>query len=173
VIKAVVVPAVLVTVAAVGGADLLQRISPPRTSGTAAGVPVSAPVAGSGKIVLEGDGRGHFTAQVTVDGASLPMLVDTGASSVALTFEDAERLGVVPPGDSFTAGVQTGNGIVRAAPVRLRSVELRGISGTIRQADVEALVMPRGRLGTSLLGMSFLRRLGRVEMAADRLVLER
>lgn len=165
------VPALILTVAAVGGADLLRRMAEPQDAAPAGNL-ADGPV-GSGKVVLEGDGRGHFMAQVTVNGTSLPMMVDTGASSVALTYEDAERLGIVPSGNAFRLSVQTGNGVVGAAPVRLRSVELRGISERIRQSDVEAVVMPRGRLGTSLLGMSFLRRLGRVEMAANRLVLER
>jgi aspartyl protease family protein len=171
VLKAVVVPVLFLTVVAVGGADLLGRLVQ-SSAPVPAEIPAAAPPRGSGKIVLEGDGRGHFLAQVTVNGASLPMLVDTGASSVVLTYEDAGRLGIVPPGNGFTASVQTANGAVRAAPVRLRSVELRGVSATIRQSDVEALVMPPGRLASSLLGMSFLRRLGRVEMADNRLVIE-
>ena len=53
------------------------------------------------------------------------------------------------------------------APVRIPVVRI----GTISVRDVEAVVVPRGRLATSLLGMSFLRRLGDVSMTRGRLTL--
>ncbi len=123
--------------------------------------------AGGEILVLQQDLRGHYTAHPEVEGRTLRMLVDTGATLCALSQEDAERIGVrVAPGD-FTKTVTTANGALRVAPVRLREVRLGGI----RLRDVEAVVVPRGQLGTSLLGMSFLRGLKGFEMASGRLTL--
>ena len=95
------------------------------------------------------------------------MLVDTGATTVALTYEDAASAGIRPfPGD-FTRRVSTANGSVAVAPVRLREVRI----GDLTVRDVDAVVVPSGRLGTSLLGMSFLRHLGGFDIADNRLTL--
>jgi aspartyl protease family protein len=74
---------------------------------------------------------------------------------------------VFPAGADFRIPVNTANGMIRAAQVRLAEVRLNGI--VVR--DVEAMVMPAGRLNGTLLGMSFLRRLGGMEFAQGRLVL--
>lgn len=119
------------------------------------------------RLVIDGDRRGHFLVRPRIEGAELVMLVDTGASVIALTAEDAARAGIRPgPGD-FTVTVSTANGTVAVAPVRLREVRV----GEIVVRDVEASVMPPGRLGTSLLGMSFLRRLRGFDIADGRLTL--
>ena len=79
-------------------------------------------------------------------------MVDTGATMVALSYEDAERAGVyVRPAD-FTMRVNTANGIARAAPVTLDEISL----GDITVRNVRAAVSEPGRLQGSLLGMSFL-----------------
>lgn len=129
--------------------------------------PVVAGATGPATVALHAVGNGHFLADVVVDGRSLRMVVDTGASLCALSQEDAERLGIRPrPGD-FTREVATANGVVRVAPVRLAHVQIGGIA--VR--DVEAVVIPRGKLGTSLLGMSFLKRLREFGIAGGRLTL--
>lgn len=119
------------------------------------------------RLVVEGDRRGHFLVRPRVEGADLVMLVDTGASTVALTAEDAARAGIRPGPGEFTITVSTANGMARAAPVRLREVRV----GEIVVRDVEATVMTPGRSGTSLLGMSFLRRLRGFEIADGKLTL--
>jgi aspartyl protease family protein len=96
-------------------------------------------------------------------------MVDTGATTVALRYEDARTLGLVSPGDKFDARVRTANGEGRGRRVQLRSVTF----GTITIRDVDALVLEQGALGTNLLGMSFLRRLSRFEVQRGVLVLER
>ena len=96
-------------------------------------------------------------------------MVDTGATVVALRYEDARALGLVFPGDKFDARVRTANGEGRAKRVQLRSVTF----GTITVRDVDALVLEQGALATNLLGMSFLRRLSRFEVQRGVLVLER
>jgi aspartyl protease family protein len=110
--------------------------------------------------VVDADLRGHFTVHPFVDGKRTEMLVDTGASVVSLTYEDATAAGYKPNATQFTQRMSTANGIAAAAPIRIAEMRIGGI--TVR--GVEAVVMPPGRLGRSLLGMSFLRRLGGFEV---------
>lgn len=122
-----------------------------------------------GRVVLEAGDQGHFTATALVNGRAVPVLIDTGASLVALSHEDAERVGVhVRPGD-FTRRVRTANGIARVAPVLLDSISI----GDITLHGIEAAVSEPGRLGTTLLGMTFIGRLSRAEMRGGVLILQR
>jgi aspartyl protease family protein len=117
----------------------------------------SAHASGTAAQVVKGP-DGHYWAQAKIDGRAVQVLVDTGASVVALTRADARRLGVNPSPEDFTGKVQTASGIVRAAPVELKSVSVAGA----RVDKVEALVVEEG-LAYSLLGMSFLGRLSAFE----------
>ncbi|WP_284876713.1 TIGR02281 family clan AA aspartic protease [Brevundimonas sp. MEB006b] len=116
---------------------------------------VEAAVGASGtdaQVVKGADG--HYWAEANIDGKAVRVLVDTGASVVALTRADALRLGVDPEPEAFTGKVQTASGVVRAAPVQLKSISVAGA----RVDRVEALVVEQG-LEYSLLGMSYLGRL--------------
>lgn len=117
--------------------------------------------------VLTADPRGHFLTDATVNGRSVGVMVDTGATSVALRAEDAASLGLRPMPADFTVPIATANGTTKAARVTLAEVRI----GDVRVKGVEALVVPERTLGTNLLGMSFMRRLSKVEMAGGRLVL--
>jgi aspartyl protease family protein len=119
-------------------------------------------------ITLMADQRGHFNVDGLVDGRRLGFMVDTGASVIALRETDASRLGIHPAERDYTARVNTANGTIKAAPVKLDRVEIGGL--TVR--SVEALVLSDQALSQNLLGMSFLSRLRRVEMGNGRLVLE-
>jgi aspartyl protease family protein len=121
-----------------------------------------------GMLVLPEDGRGHFIAEPLVNGTRLNMLVDTGASVVALSAEDAGRAGIFPNAGEYKLTIATANGTIQAAPVKLREVRV----GSIVLRDVEAAVLPAGRLKESLLGMSFLRRLSSFQIADGSLVLK-
>lgn len=110
---------------------------------------------------------GHFLAEVDAGGRTLPMLVDTGASTVVLKLADAQRLGVDTERLRYTVPVQTANGTAYAAAVRLRSLTVGGI--TI--PNVEALVSRPGTLRDSLLGMTFLSRLRSYEFSGEFLTL--
>jgi aspartyl protease family protein len=94
--------------------------------------------------------------------------VDTGASFVALTYSDAAAIGILPMPSDFNIKMATANGMASAAAVRLHEVRL----DTIDVEDVPAVVMPRGVMGTSLLGMSFLKKLGSFNISAGDLVLK-
>lgn len=126
------------------------------------------PVSG-GITRIAADRNGHYVSDILVNGRTLNAIVDTGASLVALRYEDARALGIVLPGDRFDVGVRTANGTAQARRVRLRSVRL----GAISLDEVDALVLGEGMLGTNLLGMSFLKRLSRYEVRGSTLVLER
>ncbi|HUU24677.1 MAG TPA: TIGR02281 family clan AA aspartic protease [Methyloceanibacter sp.] len=110
---------------------------------------------------------GHFTAKVDVNGKQVSMIVDTGASSIVLTPEDAKRAGVDPDKLTYRVPVLTANGRTVAARVRLEAVSI----GPLDRTKVDALVAQPGALTQSLLGMSFLSRLRSYEFSGDFLTL--
>lgn len=120
-------------------------------------------------LIVPADASGHFFLQAALDGQQIRMLIDTGASVVALSYEDAEIMLLSMSDREFTEKVMTANGLVEAAPARIAEIQVGGIA--VR--DVEALVLPPGRLKTSLLGMNFLNRLSAFEISGGRLVLRR
>lgn len=121
-----------------------------------------------GSVSIPAGDYGHFQTEAEIDGRSVSVMVDTGASLVALTYEDADRLGIyVSPGD-FTYTAKTANGIARVAPVTISRITI----GDITVRNVPAVVSERGKSDRTLLGMSFLGRLSRVEMRGGTLVLQ-
>jgi aspartyl protease family protein len=112
--------------------------------------------------------HGHYFANAEINGRRVDVMVDSGASIVALAWDDAHRAGLHVRDSDYTQRVGTANGVARVAPVVLDRVSIGGI--TVR--NVEAAVMEPGRLATSLLGMSFLSRLQRVDMRSGVLVLQ-
>ena len=119
-------------------------------------------------LMVERERDGHFHIDSRINGRFMPVLVDTGATVVVLRETDAANAGVHPRPSDYTALVSTANGNVKAAPATLDRVELGGIT----VFDVRALVLPDDVLSSNLLGMSFLSRLRRYEVADGRLVLE-
>lgn len=119
------------------------------------------------EVRLKGDGRGHFVFDVSVNDRDATVMADTGATLVALTYEDAERLGLSPRSLDFSGRVQTANGIARVAPVMLDRVRIDDI--VVR--NVPAMVGERGALADNLLGMSFLGRLKSFQVQGNELVL--
>ena len=118
---------------------------------------------------LYADARGHFIADVQIGGVPVKVLVDTGATLVALSAEDASKIGVRPSSNDRKARFNTANGIVTASLVRLPEIRLQGI--TI--FDVEAAVMPVGALKGTLLGMSFMNKLASFESRGVSMVMRR
>lgn len=140
-----------------------------QATGAGGGSAASSDDASSGTTVrLRADRFGHFITVAQVNGSSIDVLVDTGASIVALTFEDAERAGIYARPQDFTHRVNTANGQARIAPVTIDQISIGGI--TVR--NVKAAVSERGKLTQSLLGMTFLGRLARAEMRRSELILE-
>lgn len=114
---------------------------------------IHAPVRGEPAQVLKA-ADGHYWADALIEGRAVRVMVDTGASVVALTRADAARLGLKLAPSDFSGTVITASGPVRAAPISLRAVAVAGA----RVERVEALVVESG-LPHSLLGMSYLGRL--------------
>jgi len=118
---------------------------------------VSGPaLAGSAEITRGDDG--HWTADARVNGRPVEFLVDTGATMVALTADDARKAGIDLRRLDYRHTVRTASGTARAAAIKLERVQV----GTVRLEDVDALVIERG-LSVSLLGQSFLNRLERIQ----------
>ena len=109
-------------------------------------------------VSLTADARGHFVAGGSLNGYPVSFLVDTGATSIAISGEEARRLGLDYKA-SQASGVSTAAGVVPAWRVTFNTVKLGGI--TLNQ--VEGLVVEAG-LSVPLLGMSFL---NRMEMKRD------
>lgn len=116
--------------------------------------------------VIQAGAGGHFVVEAVVNGAPVTFLVDTGASHVVLTMEDAERVGFRPESLRFTERFASANGEVRAAPVVLRELRV----GQFSVFDMPASVN-EAPLRVSLLGMSFLRRLHGYGVEDGRLIL--
>jgi aspartyl protease family protein len=119
-------------------------------------------------VVVPPDAVGHFRVEGRVDGLIVQFVVDTGASVVALTTDDAASLGIHPAVSDFRALVKTANGTVRAAPVQLNMVEV----GNLTVRDVAAIILPSGALSDNLLGLSFLSRLRHFEYTDGKMILE-
>ncbi len=121
--------------------------------------------AGSAASISKGP-DGHFWAEARVNESAVRFLVDTGATAVALSPEDARRLGFTPAGLSYDYKVTTANGPARAARINLASISIAGAEVD----NVEAYVIENG-LDASLLGMSYLGRLNRFEATQSSLIL--
>jgi aspartyl protease family protein len=104
---------------------------------------------------LKAGQNGHFIVKAEINGRNVKVMVDTGASAVALSYEDAKDIGLHPGNLDYNIPVSTANGMVKAAGVNLDKVEIDGV----RVSDVQGLVMPDGAMRGSLLGMSFLSKL--------------
>jgi aspartyl protease family protein len=110
---------------------------------------------------------GDFDISAQINGARVPMVLDTGASSVVLTQQDAKAAGLPIEVLNYTVSIDTANGRTRAAQVTLDRLAVGGLE----ERSVEALIVPPGQLHTSLLGMSFLNRLQSWQVTGDRLIM--
>ena len=117
-------------------------------------------------VVLSESADGHFYVIGNANGSPVRFLIDTGASETVLSPSDAKRIGIDTEALSFTHPYETANGIGQGAAFTLRSlsigpIELSNVPVSINQAE----------MNTSLLGMSFLRRLRSFEFQGRRLFL--
>ena len=120
---------------------------------------------GGDEVILHKLLNGHFEADASINGQRIAMLVDTGASMLTLSRQDAERVGLIPENLTYSMTVMTANGRAQAAPVELAEVAI----GPIVRRNVAAMVAEDGKLDQSLLGMSFLETLGSMQMQTDEL----
>ena len=103
-----------------------------------------------------------------INNVPVDFLVDTGASQVVLTIDDAARVGLDPDSLAYIGTAFTANGEVATAPVRLDRVELGDMVDTRVRASVNS-----GQMESSLLGMSYLSRFESIEIRRDVLILNR
>lgn len=120
-----------------------------------------------GEVVLRASQNGHFHADAQVGNATVRFLVDTGATTIALSPDDAERIGFDLDNLNYNQAVTTANGRTLVALVRLDEIDLGGF----RARNVAATIHRDG-LDQSLLGMNFLDRLSGFERLGDKLVLK-
>lgn len=129
-------------------------------------------VTGEGVIALRAGRDGHFHLALDVNGTPVQFIVDTGASELVLSQEDAARVGLDPKSLPYLGTARTANGTVRIARVTLNDVVLAADGLNIRDRNVPAFVN-EGQLDVSLLGMTYLRRYARIAIEGDVLLLER
>ena len=120
--------------------------------------------ANAAMLQLEDDG--HYWATAAVDGTAVRFMVDTGASTVALTYNDAQRIGLRLTPEDFRWRINTAGGEVMGASVLLSEIKI----GRVTVRNVEAMVL-RDQLTQSLLGMTFLSQLQSYEFRRGHLVL--
>jgi aspartyl protease family protein len=129
--------------------------------------PGHAADSGGRTVALARSQSNDFQVNTEVNGRSVPMILDTGASAVVLSNEAAKAIGLPVEVIKYTVGIATANGHTKAAEVTLDQVAV----GSIVERSVPALIAQPGQLKTSLLGMSFLNRLQSWEVRGDRLVM--
>jgi aspartyl protease family protein len=115
--------------------------------------------------VLSRENNGHFYADVEINGSPIRVLVDTGASGIALSRDDARRAGLAVSAGMFQVVGEGANGDVHGEFVKLDRVSL----GSTKVEGVEAVVLDEG--GQSLLGQSFLSKFDTVEIRGDKMYL--
>lgn len=169
---------ILVSAAAGSAATLIALQSSPQPETTMAAarlqtenvaVAASAPRAPEYReAMIRRDADGHYWTRAAVNGAEIKFMVDTGASTVALTYRDAQRLGLDPETLDFSWRISTAGGETQGASVLLDSIRI----GDVEVNDVEAMVLG-DELEQSLLGMTFLGELYSYEFQRKSLIIRR
>ena len=110
---------------------------------------------------------GEFAVRARINNVHAPMLVDTGATSVVLTWETAKALGLPLEMLNYNVELETASGRTRAARLTLDRIAV----GKVVERSIPALVVPRGQAKNNLLGLSFLDRLESWEVRNDRMTI--
>tara|TARA_R110002073_G_scaffold2303_6_gene15753 strand:+ start:3812 stop:4342 length:531 start_codon:yes stop_codon:yes gene_type:complete len=134
---------------------------------TVASVVVTTPQASfDNAAIIDREPDGHYWTRADVDGTAVKFMVDTGASTVAITFRDAQRIGLKPEDLDFKWEIRTAGGVVHGAAVTLDKIRI----GRVEVENVEAMILREG-LEQSLLGMTFLGELYSYEFRKSQLVI--
>jgi len=131
-------------------------------------MPKSAIEIDAGRIAIARSTDRHFYATLKVNDVAIPFVIDTGATDMVLSAEDARRIGVDPDALAYIGQAQTANGPVRTARIKLKTVYFAGF----QDQNVTAWVND-GEMPGSLLGMSYLSLFSRLEIVGDTLILTR
>lgn len=128
--------------------------------------PSAARINEEGQISINISRDGHFYIDVKVNGTMIKFMVDTGASDIALNSNDAKNAGIDIENLIFDKRYQTANGISLGAGVILKEMNISGVKFKNISASVNS-----SEMGTSLLGMSFLKQCRKYEFYQDKLIL--
>jgi aspartyl protease family protein len=112
--------------------------------------------------------RGHFIAEFKINGRKVEAMVDTGATLVAMNRSTARRVGIELSPSDFKYSVSTAKGEAKAAAARIKALQI----GRIHVEDIEAVVLDDKSLNSTLIGMSFLKRLGEFRVEGELMLLE-
>jgi len=151
----------LIFVGAVGAYSLRDQIE-------ASLYPERAVISERGTVSFNRAHDGHFYAEIEVNGKKIEFVIDTGASDIVLSEKDAETLGYPVKDLIYSGRASTANGLVPIARITLDSISL----GRFTDHSIPATVNG-GELATSLLGMRYLERFRKIEIAGSRLTLTR
>ncbi|MEL7213324.1 MAG: TIGR02281 family clan AA aspartic protease [Pseudomonadota bacterium] len=152
---------VLIFIGAIAGVGLWEDIR-----GTV--LPQQAAFVDSGEVIVPRAGDGHYYLNININGEPIDFVVDTGATDIVLTLDDARRIGLNPDELNFLGRAMTANGVVETALVRLDEMELGPFTDRAVRASVNG-----GEMSQSLLGMSYLQRFDSIQIADNQLVLTR
>jgi len=131
-------------------------------------LPQQSVVTDAGEIAVPRSFDGHYYLTLHINGAPVRFVIDTGATDMVLTPQDAARAGIATAGLRYTNRAMTANGMVQTAPVRLDLVQVGPISDRFVPAVVNGSPMQE-----SLLGMSYLNRFDRISIEDGRMLLAR
>ena len=130
-------------------------------------LPRQAVLEDGGAIEVPRGNDGHFHLTLRLNGEPVDFLVDTGATDIVLSLQDAERIGLEPDNLAFLGSARTANGTVRTAFATIDEIAIGPVA-----FDRVRVAVNGGEMRGSLLGMSFLSRFDRLEITDNRLRLE-
>ncbi|WP_457648791.1 retropepsin-like aspartic protease family protein [Profundibacter sp.] len=131
-------------------------------------IPSQSYIEGQATVIVPRANDGHYYVTLDIDNTPVRFVIDTGASDVVLTQDDARKIGIDVDNLFFGGIANTANGEVRTARVKLHNVRLGEITDLVVPASVNA-----GEMDTSLLGMSYLQRYNKIELGGGKMVLRR
>lgn len=131
-------------------------------------MPGATVIGSGGEVTVTRRADGNFVVDMQANGVRLPFTFDTGASTVVIRYEDAERIGIPTSELDFSVPISTANGKALAADASIQTMTV----GPIGFRNVPALVSKAGTLHENLLGMTFLGRLASFSVTGDRLTLK-
>jgi aspartyl protease family protein len=126
-----------------------------------------APLPTGRKVVVNADGRGHFSSTFKLNGRQVDGMIDTGATLVAVNTSTARRIGLSLNPSDFNREVSTANGTIKAAVVTIDRLQI----GSISIDGVQAIVLDDKALHTNLIGIRFHSRLGKYQAENGTLLL--
>jgi len=130
--------------------------------------PSSARITRDGDLVINISQDGHYYIDTKINGTSIRFMIDTGATDVVISAATAKKIGININNLNFNKPYQTANGMIWGALTTVKKLEV----GDIELENV-AISVSKADLGTSLLGMSFLKRFKKYEFYQDRLILSK